>query len=129
MSPFKLLGAIDGIISIKPHLKGDFGFNGFLDLAFFSWNISGIICKKGLDIFLALYLPKHYQYPHTTMIWWICDLILDVTIIKQLSFLLVNFFFFDISLIFPRTACFLCALCGKVTALFSFATKYTVQNP
>ena len=32
-------------------------------------------------------------------------------------------------MIFPRNACFLCALCGKVTALFSFAPKYKVQNP
>ena len=30
-----LLGAVDGIISIKTHLKGDFGFSGILDLAFF----------------------------------------------------------------------------------------------
>ena len=34
MSFVSLLGAVDGIISIKPHLKGAFGFNGSLDLAF-----------------------------------------------------------------------------------------------
>ena len=34
MSLAKLLGAVDGIISIKTHLKGAFGFSGFLDLAF-----------------------------------------------------------------------------------------------
>ena len=32
-------------------------------------------------------------------------------------------------MIFSRNACILCAMCGKVTALFSFAPKYTVQNP
>ena len=32
-------------------------------------------------------------------------------------------------MIFPRNACFLCALCGNVTVFFSFAPKYTVKNP
>ena len=48
---------------------------------------------------------------------------------KAIIFLAGNLFFFDISLIFPRTACLLCALCGKVTALLSFYPNYTVQNP
>ena len=34
VSLVKLLGAVDGIISIKTHLKGDFVFSEFLDLAF-----------------------------------------------------------------------------------------------
>ena len=34
MSLVRLLGAVDGIISIKPHLKRSFGFSGILDLAF-----------------------------------------------------------------------------------------------
>ena len=34
MSIVKLLGAVDGIISIKTHLKGTFGFSGIIDLAF-----------------------------------------------------------------------------------------------
>ena len=34
MSLLRLLGAVDGIISIKPNLKGAFGFSGILDLAF-----------------------------------------------------------------------------------------------
>ena len=34
MSLVKLLGAVDGIISIKTHLKGDFYFSGISDLAF-----------------------------------------------------------------------------------------------
>ena len=34
MSLVRLLGAVDGIISIKTHLKGAFGFSGSLDLAF-----------------------------------------------------------------------------------------------
>ena len=85
------------------------------------------MCNKGLYIFLALHIPKHWQYPQLTMIWWICVLISDVVIIKQFSFFLV-IFFFDFSTNFPRNACFLCALCGTVTAFFSFAPKNTVQN-
>ena len=34
MSFVRLFGAVDGIISIKTHLKGASGFNGSLDLAF-----------------------------------------------------------------------------------------------
>ena len=34
VSLVRLLGAADGIISIKNHLKGAFGFSGSLDLAF-----------------------------------------------------------------------------------------------
>ena len=30
----RILGAVDGIVSIKTHLKGAFGFSGILDLAF-----------------------------------------------------------------------------------------------
>ena len=87
-----------------------------------------MMCKKGLDLFLALYITKHLQYPQQNIIWWICVLISDVVILKQFSFLL-EFFFFDISLIFPRNACFLCALCGNATAFFFSAPKYTVKNP
>ena len=34
VSLVKLLGAVDGTISIKTHLKGDFGLSAVLDLAF-----------------------------------------------------------------------------------------------
>ena len=34
MSLVRLLGDVDGITPIKSHLKGAFGFNGSLDLAF-----------------------------------------------------------------------------------------------
>ena len=34
MSFVRLFGAVDGLTSIKTHLKGAFGFNGRLDLAF-----------------------------------------------------------------------------------------------
>ena len=30
----KKFGAVDGIMSIKTHFKGDFGFNGILNIAF-----------------------------------------------------------------------------------------------
>ena len=53
--------------------------------------------KKGLDLFLALHLPKNWQYLQLTMIWWICVLIADVVIMKQFAFFLV----FCFSLTFP----------------------------
>ena len=34
MSLVKLFGAVEGIMSIKTHLKGAFGFSGFSDIAF-----------------------------------------------------------------------------------------------
>ena len=34
MSLVTLFGAVYGIMSIKTHLKGTFGFSGFLDVAF-----------------------------------------------------------------------------------------------
>ena len=51
MSLVRLLGAVDGIIYIKTHLKGAFGFSGILDLDFFSLKKFDMRCKKGLDIF------------------------------------------------------------------------------
>ena len=51
-----------------------------------------MMCKKGLDLFLVLHLPKHWQYPQLTMIWWVCALISDVAIIKQFSFLMEIYF-------------------------------------
>ena len=84
-------------------------------------------CKKGLDLFLALHPPKHCQYTQITMIWLICALINDVAILKKFYFLLVIYFSLTYPFL-PRNACFLCALCGRVSALFSFAQKYMVQN-
>ena len=36
---------------------------------------------------------------------------------------------FDVSLISPKNASFLCALYGNVTVFFYFDPKYTVQDP
>ena len=47
----KKIGAVDVIMSIKTHLKGAFGSNGFLDLSFFSWKKYGMMYKNGLDLF------------------------------------------------------------------------------
>ena len=45
-------------------------------------------CKMGLDLFLALHLPRDWQYLQLSMIWYICALISDASILKQFSFLL-----------------------------------------
>ena len=48
---------------------------------------------------------------------------------KPILFLDGNFLFFDFFHISPKNACFLCALCGKLTTFFYLAPKYTMQNP
>ena len=53
MSLVKLLGAVDGTISIKTHLKGAFELSGILDLAFL---FIGEIChdvQKGYGSILS----------------------------------------------------------------------------
>ena len=67
MSLVNLLGAIDGTISIKTHLKGDCGLSEILALPLFLLKKFYMMCKKGLDIFLALHLPRHWQYPQLIM--------------------------------------------------------------
>ena len=59
----KRLGAVDGTTSIKTKLKGDFGLIGILALAFFFIEIFWHDVEKGLDLFLALHIPKHWQFP------------------------------------------------------------------
>ena len=83
---YQTFGAVDGIISIKTHLKGDFGFSGILDLDFYSLKKFDKRCQKVMGPFSALYLPKYKQYPQPKIIWWICDLIFDATILEQFSF-------------------------------------------
>ena len=53
MSLVKLLGAVDGIISIKTHLKGDFGFSRFSDLAFLFIEIILHDVQKGSGYILS----------------------------------------------------------------------------
>ena len=57
MSFVRLFGAVDGIISIKTHLKGAFGFNGSLDLAFLFIEETLHEVQKGSASILALHVP------------------------------------------------------------------------
>ena len=129
MSLVKLLGFVDGIISIKIHLKGAFGLSGILDLAFlFIEEIWHDVQKGSGYIFSSISsstLPVSPANNYLVDLWpnlW-CN---NSTAI---FFLTGTLFVFDISLNFPKDEFFLCALCGYVTEFFSFATKYTVQNP
>ena len=129
MSLVKLLGAVDSIISIKTHLKCDFEFSGISDLAFLFieeiWHDvkkgSGYILSSISSQKLALSPANNDMVDLWPNLW--CNHS------RAIFFLAGNFFFFDVSLIFPKNVCFLCTLCGNVTAFFSFAPKYTVQNP
>ena len=123
-----VLGAVDGIISIKNHLKSDFSFSGLLDPAFLfieeilhevqkgSGSILSYISSQTLTVSPANN-DLLYLWPN---LW--CNNS------KAIYFLDGNFFVFDISLISTKNECFLCAICGNVTTFFSFAPKYTVQN-
>ena len=129
MSLVRLLGAVDGIISIKTHLKGAFGFSGILDLAFLFIEEIWQEVQKGSGSFLssissqtlALSSDNNDLVDMCPNLW--CNNS------KAILFLAEYLFFFDTSWFFPVKACFLCALCGNVTALSYFAPKYTVQNP
>ena len=56
MSLVKTFGAVDGIMSIKTHMKGDFGFSGFLDLAFlFMEEIWHDVPKWSGSIIISIY--------------------------------------------------------------------------
>ena len=48
---------------------------------------------------------------------------------KPTFFLGAIFFDLYFSFVFTKDACLFCALCGNVTAFFSFPPNYTVQNP
>ena len=129
MSLVKLSGAVDGIISIKIYLKGAFGFSGILDRAFLFieeiWHDvqkgSGYILSSISSQTLAVFPANNDLVDLWPNLWCKNS--------RAILFLDDNFFVFDISLISPQNACFLCALCGNVTAFLSFAPKYTVKNP
>ena len=55
------IGAVAGIISMKTHLKGAFGFGGFWNLAFLLSKKSDMIYKKSLDIPQFQYPSKHLK--------------------------------------------------------------------
>ena len=129
MSLFKLLGAVDGIIPIKPHLKGGFGFSGILDLAFlFIEEILHYVQKGSGYILSSTPSQKSVVSPYNN---YLVDMWPNLWCnnYRAIFFLAGNFFVFDIYLIYPKNAFFLYALCGNVTAFFSFAPKYTVKKP
>ena len=126
VSLVKHFGAIDGVISIKNHFWGNFGFNGFLDQAFLfveaiwhdvqkgSWYILSSVSSQTLEVSPANnYLVDLWPNP------WCNNY-------KASLFLDGNLFIIDISFISPKSVCFLCVLCGNVTIIFSSAPKYTV---
>ena len=125
----KRLGAVDGTISIKTHLKGAFGLSGIFDLAFLFIEEIWHDVQKGSGSILSYTSFQTLSVPpvNNYMVYLCPNLWCSNS--KANLFLAGNLFFFVFSVIFPRNACFLCALCGKVTALFSFALKYTAQNP
>ena len=66
MSLVKLLGAVDGNISIKTHLKGAFGLSGILDLAFFFHFALMYTTDHIFPVLPIKYLIKKYGDPTTS---------------------------------------------------------------
>ena len=129
MSLVKLFGAVDGIIPIKTHFKGAFVLSGILDLSFLFIEEIWHDVQKGSGSILSSISPKTFTVsPANNDLVDLCPNIWCNNY-KAIFFLAGNSFFFDFSVIFPRNVCFLCALCGNVTAFFFYAPKYTVQNP
>ena len=129
MSLVKILCAVDGIIYIKTHLKGAFGLSGILYLAFLFVEETWHDVPKGSGSIISSISSQTLAVSPTNN--YLVDLWpnLRCNNSKSIFFLAGNFFAFDISLIFPKILCFLCELCGNVTALLYFSPKYTVQKP
>ena len=110
----------------KTHLKGAFGLSGSLDLAFLF--IEEILheVQKGYGSILSY--TSSQALAVSPAINYLLDLCPNLWCINSKAIFLLFGFFFEISILFSEKACFLTALCGNVTALSSFAPKYTVQN-
>ena len=125
MSLVKHLGTVDEIISIETHLKGDFSLirpSLFIyrffwhDLQKGSGSIIGSISSQTLVL-----SPSNNDFVDLWPNLWCNNS-------KAILFLGGNFLVFEISFIYPKNACFLCAICGNVTESYSFSPKYILQN-
>ena len=73
MSLVKLLGAVDGTISIKTHLKDAFGLSVILDLAFlFIENISHEVQKGSGSILSSTSSQTLAVSPHNNDLVYMC---------------------------------------------------------
>ena len=128
ISLVKCLGDVDGIISIKTHSKGAFGFNEFLDLAFFFIEYIWHDVQKGSVSILSQISSQTFE---------VSPAINDIVYIRpslwfnnpKATFFL-GYIFFDLEICFisPQNAFLLCARFGRVTAFLSSLPKFTVQN-
>ena len=104
MSLVKLLGAVDGIISIKTHFKGAFAFSAFLDLAFLFIEENFHDVQKGYgSIIISIYYQILVVYPSNNDMLDIWPNLLCNNY-KAVFFLDGNFFVFDIYFIFPKNS-------------------------
>ena len=108
-------------------MKGAFGFSGILDLAFLF--IEEILHEVQKGSGYILISTSSQTLAVSPAINYLVDLFPNLWCNNSKAIFFLAGFLFDTSWIFSVKACFLCALCGNVTALYSFAQKYTVQNP
>ena len=101
-------------------------FNVFLDLYFlFIEYICHDVKKVYGSILTSISCQTFAVYPKINNLLDMC-LYLWCNNFKATFFLGSNLFDLAFSFIFTKNACFLCALCGRVTAFFSLSPKYTV---
>ena len=128
MSLVKRFSAVDGIMSIKKHFNGAFGFCDILDPAFLFmeeiWNnvqkVSGSILSSISSQILVVSPANNDRVGLWPNLW--CNNY------KGIFFLDGSILVFEISFIPPKNTCFLCALCGRVTSCFFLLTNYNVKN-
>ena len=104
---------------IKTHLKGAFGFNGFLYLAFLLIEDIWHDFQKGSESILgSIYFQTFAVSPAINNLVYPCP---NLWCNNSKATLFPGVTFFDLVFYFGFTkkVCFLCSLCGRVTAFFS----------
>ena len=88
-----------------------------------------MMCKKGSGFILSLiYFQIIAVSPEINDLVDLCPNIWCNNP-KAILFLGAILFDVEISFVFTKNECFLCALCGRVTEFFSVSTNYSDLNP
>ena len=128
MSFVKLLEDIVGVISMKTQLRCVLEWCGILYIGFlFIVEIWHDVQKGSGYTLNSISCQTFVVYPANNGLVYLCPN-LWCNISGEIFFLWVNFCNFDFYSEFTKNACFLCALCGRVTAFCLISLKKTVKN-
>ena len=120
---------VAGIMSVKTHLKGAFGFNGFLDLAFLFIEYIWHYVQKGYgSILSSTSFQKLAVYPSIN---YLVDMCPNLWYNNSKATLFLGSIFFDLvfSFVSPQNACFLCELCDRVTTFYPLIYELHHSKP